>query len=489
MERRDEQAGVQRAVGDQTDPGRPCFETRLDDGGRLLVRLPGATADAYMPGQPVGNLPTDGARRRPPPAQLLLRVATGSPSTTAGSRPTVLGMGIREERCDVVVVGARCAGAATALLLARMGHQVMVLDRARQLRDTLSTHGLVRGGVVQLSRWGLLDELLDSGAPAVRQVTFRVGDDEKILRIKSRAGVDLLVAPRRHVLDPLLVQAARRADVDVRLGATVTGVRCDAAGRIHGVRGTDASGAPLNVSARFVVGADGVRSAMADHVGSLVVSSRSRDSAAFYAYTRDIGAVGYELHIGSPGLAGVFPTHDGEACVWLCSPRSAVESILSAGRAQTAALIDAIGVVSPTLGGRLRRGVVTSAVRGTIGLPNHVRQPVGPGWALVGDAGYHRDPITGHGITDALRDAELLARSLDGALRGETTDTDALNAYQQQRDVALREVFDLTCALAAYPPPTRFVAVQRQLSDALEIEADTLAGQPSVPGRPGALAA
>ena len=121
-------------------------------------------------------------------------------------------MGNREERSDVVVVGARCAGAATALLLARMGHQVIVLDRARQLRDTLSTHGLVRGGVVQLSRWGLLDELLDSGAPAVRQVTFRVGDDETIRPDQEPRRSRLLVAPRRHVLDPLLVQAARRAD-------------------------------------------------------------------------------------------------------------------------------------------------------------------------------------------------------------------------------------------------------------------------------------
>jgi flavin-dependent dehydrogenase len=398
-------------------------------------------------------------------------------------------MGNREERRDVVVVGARCAGAATALLLARMGHQVMLLDRARQLRDTLSTHGLVRGGVVQLSRWGLLDAILDSGAPAVRQVTFRVGDDETIRPIKSRAGVDVLVAPRRHVLDPLLAQAARRAAADVRLGATVTGVHRDAAGRIRGVRGRDASGAPLNVSARFVVGADGVRSAMAGYVGAPVLTRRARDSAIFYAYARDIGAVGYELHVGSPGLAGVFPTHDGESCVWLCSRRSVVESVLRAGPARPIALIDAIGTVSPTLGERLRRGAVTSAVRGTIELPNHVRQPVGPGWALVGDAGCHRDPITGHGITDALRDAELLARCLDGALRGEATDTDALDAYQHQRDAALREVFDLTCALAAYPAPTRFVALQRQLSDALEVEADALAAQPSVPGRPAVRAA
>ncbi|MGZ4590726.1 MAG: FAD-dependent oxidoreductase [Actinomycetes bacterium] len=122
---------------------------------------------------------------------------------------------------DVVVVGARCAGAATAMLLARAGHDVTVVDRSRFPSDVLSTHGLVRGGVVQLARWGLLEDVLRSGAPAVREVTFRRGDTQITRQVKDQAGVDLLVAPRRHVLDALLVDAARgrrRTGADGRHG-------------------------------------------------------------------------------------------------------------------------------------------------------------------------------------------------------------------------------------------------------------------------------
>jgi 2-polyprenyl-6-methoxyphenol hydroxylase-like FAD-dependent oxidoreductase len=87
----------------------------------------------------------------------------------------------------------------------------------------------------------------------------------------------------------------------------------------------------------------------------------------------------------------------------------------------------------------------------------------------VGDAGYHRDPVTGHGITDAFRDAELLANALDIALRspGDSAD-EALATYEVRRDLALRETFGLTLALSAFPVPERFVELQIQLSDALE---------------------
>ena len=394
-----------------------------------------------------------------------------------------------EEHCDVVVVGARCAGAATAMLLARMGHQVVLVDRSRVLHDTVSTHGIARGGIVQLSRWGLLGAVLSSGAPAVRQVTFRVGDHETTRTIKGRAGVDLLVAPRRHVLDPLLVQAAEDAGATVRLGVTVTGVERDAAVQVRGVRGIDASGGDVVLTARVVVGADGVRSAMAGHFGAPVLATRSRDSATFYTYARDTGAVGYEFHVADGAMAGAFPTHGDEACVWLCASRGAIEPVRSAGADRAAALVRAISSVSPTLGHRLGWGGVTAPVRGVVGLPNHVRRAAGPGWALVGDAGYHRDPVTGHGITDAFRDAELLAGSLDRALRGEVTDAQALQDYQRSRDDALREVFALTCELAAYPPAERFVALQKQLSDALEAEADALAALPALPALPDRAAA
>jgi len=122
-------------------------------------------------------------------------------------------------------------------------------------------------------------------------------------------------------------------------------------------------------------------------------------------------------------------------------------------------------------------------LRGTADLPNYLRRSHGPGWALVGDAGYHRDPITGHGITDAFRDAELLATAIDLSLDDPTVERSAMTSYQQTRDAMAREVFDLTCALTAFPPPNRFVELQLQLSDALEREADALASFPGLTAR------
>jgi 2-polyprenyl-6-methoxyphenol hydroxylase-like FAD-dependent oxidoreductase len=114
-------------------------------------------------------------------------------------------------RHDVVVVGGRVAGSATAMLLARLGHDVVVLDQASFPSDTVSTHSIARSGVVQLRRWGLLDQVLASGAPAIRQVAFNAGGESLTRRIKDKAGVDFLVAPRRHVLDTLLATAAEHA--------------------------------------------------------------------------------------------------------------------------------------------------------------------------------------------------------------------------------------------------------------------------------------
>ena len=110
---------------------------------------------------------------------------------------------------DVVVVGARVAGSATAMLLARLGHDVVVVDRATFPSDAISTHSIGRSGVVQLQHWGLLDAVLGSGAPAIRQVTFHAGGEAITRTIKAKAGVDLVVAPRRYALDAILARAAQ----------------------------------------------------------------------------------------------------------------------------------------------------------------------------------------------------------------------------------------------------------------------------------------
>src|SRR4030095_13929791 len=162
-------------------------------------------------------------------------------------------------RHDVVVVGHRVAGSATAMLLARLGHDVAVVDQASFPSDTVSTHSIARSGVVQLRRWGLLEEVLDSGAPAIRQVTFNAGGESVRQTIKHKAGVDLVVAPRRYVLDTLLASAAQRGGVRWRPGVTVAGLGRDWSGGVTGVYGHDRAGAPVELGARWVVGADGLR--------------------------------------------------------------------------------------------------------------------------------------------------------------------------------------------------------------------------------------
>jgi flavin-dependent dehydrogenase len=383
-------------------------------------------------------------------------------------------MGENEHESDVVVVGARCAGAVTAMLLGRLGYRVTVLERGRIPSDTLSTHGIARGGVVQLAKWGLLDRVVASGAPAIRQVVFRAGDAEEVRTVKPRAGVDHLIAPRRYILDGILADAAVAAGATIRTGLTATGLLRGDDGRVHGVRAQAADGTTVRLRALVVVGADGVRSRMAQLAGSAVREVHPADNATFYTYVRGGFSSAIEFHVGEfapgrAGYAGVFPTHHGQACVWVCCPASTVGG-LRGGVVEP--FIELLATVSPTLAGRTRASHVVSPVRGAVRLPNHIRRATGPGWALVGDAGYHRDPITGHGITDAFRDAELLTRSIDEHLRGGTAD---LSGYETHRDAALRETFDITCAMSRYPPLDEFVALQKRLSRALEAEADLLA--------------
>ena len=396
-------------------------------------------------------------------------------------------MSTQIERHQVVVVGARCAGAATAMLLARAGHDVVLLDRSAFPSDTVSTHGIARGGVVQLSRWGLLDEVHASGAPPVREVLFRYGEEQTVRQIKGRAGVDHLVGPRRYALDAVLQDAACRAGATLRTGATVTGVRRRADGRVVGVDAHGPGGEPVAVEADAVVAADGVRSRMAGWLGAETLQSSPSRTGAFYTYVADVpletATPAYEFHVAPDGFAGIFPTNHGMACVWFIAPTRGLAALSSAGAGRAEALLAAITAASPSLGARVRAGRIDAPARGSVDLPNIVRRPIGgpgAGWALVGDAGYHRDPITGHGITDAFRDAELLANALDIALRspGHCAD-EALAAYQTRRDLALRETFDLTRALSAFPRPERFVELQIQLSDALEREAVDLAAQPT----------
>lgn len=376
---------------------------------------------------------------------------------------------------DVVVVGSRCAGAATAMLLARQGHDVALVDRSCFPSDTLSTHAISRAGIVQLNRWGLLDDVLASGAPAIRSVSFHTPGEDTIVRsIKTSADVDHLLAPRRYALDGILRAAAIRAGVATYRGTAADIVR-DSAGRVCGIQLRTRNGTHV-LHATTVVGADGRGSRLADRFGSAIRHSSTSPAGTFYAYVGDRDAAGFEFHLSRSALVGVFPTHDEESCVWLSAPVPELRRLLSAGAAKPEVFRGLISEAAPSLARRLA-GCPMSNVRGAAGLLNQIRRPAGPGWALVGDAGYHRDPITGHGITDAFRDAELLADALHSSLTGDLDEETAAGHYDGSRTLAIREIFTITRELTTFPGIARFAQLQRRLSQAIERDALALTGR------------
>jgi len=378
----------------------------------------------------------------------------------------------------VVIVGARCAGAATALLLARRGYDVALVDKSPMPQDTLSTHAIARSGIVQLSRWGLLDRVRASGAPPIRSVAFGTAASLTTRTVKPTAGVDLLLAPRRYVLDTILREAAIEAGATLYTPATVRDVIRHPSGRITGVTIGQAGGR-RTLSGRIVVGADGLRSTVADRVGAPYRWRSISSSGTFYTYARGMHVQGFEFHLAPRALVGLFPTHFGETCVWICAPDDSLRPLLRAGSAKTAVLQQMIDDAAPQLAGRVQSAEITAPVRGAVNLPSHIRHAAGPGWALVGDAAYHRDPITGHGISDAFRDAELLTGAIDAHLGEGAPWSQTGSAYDTARTAAAQQIFTITQALTEFPSVGRFIELQKRLSDAIEDEALDLAARPS----------
>jgi flavin-dependent dehydrogenase len=246
---------------------------------------------------------------------------------------------------------------------------------------------------------------------------------------------------------------------------------------VVGVAGRD-DGGLFEIRARFVVGADGLRSRVARSVGARVIERRPSATATHYAYFAGNWSA-MEYHLSEQSFAGVFPTNDGAACVWVCAPDEWALGYRRRHRSVTDAFHAMVEATSPGLVERLRADTVaTSTARGMMSLPNQIREPFGDGWALVVDAGYHRDAITGHGISDAFRDAELLAVALDRALRDPDAEYDAVEQYATDRERMLREIFEITCELSTMPPPARFVELQKQLGVAIDRLAGELADLP-----------
>jgi flavin-dependent dehydrogenase len=348
---------------------------------------------------------------------------------------------MRHRHYDVVVVGARCAGAATAMLLARAGHRVLAVDRGRYGTDAISTHALMRGAVVQLHRWNILPAVVAADTAPIRQATFYYGDEPVTIPVASRDGIEALYAPRRYVLDRLLADAASAAGAEVVYGVQLADLQRSVTGRVTGVVVEDESGGLHRVSADVVVGADGLRSTVAGLVGASAYRVGRHATGTLYGHWSDLEVAGYEWYFAPGVSAGAIPTNHGEVCVSLTVPGPEFAALFAHRKEQ--AFVALLKTVAPVLAGKVDRAG-QRPLHGFGGHAGFFRQAHGPGWALVGDAGYFKDPLTAHGITDALRDAELLAAAIDDG------SADAFAWYQRQRDEASVDFFETTDAIASF---------------------------------------
>jgi len=348
---------------------------------------------------------------------------------------------------DVIVVGARCAGSPTAMLLARKGYRVLMVDRATFPSDTVSTHVVHPLAVAALERWGLLPRLAATGCPPIHTYTFDFGP----FTIEGSPGTtDSPVAycARRTVLDKLLVDAASEAGVEVREAFSVDEIVFED-GRVVGIKGRSKAGEAITERAHLVIGADGRHSKVAEAVNPAHYNDKPMLLAPYYTYWSDLPIDGrFDTYIRPHRGFAAAPTHDGLTLTVGGWPYSEFDANKKDVEGHFLKMFDLV----PEFAERVRAAKRVAPFAGTP-VANFFRQPYGPGWALVGDAGYNKDPITAQGISDAFRAAELCATAVDQAFGGTRSFDDAMREYQQRRDEHVLPMYEFTCQLATLEPP------------------------------------
>jgi 2-polyprenyl-6-methoxyphenol hydroxylase-like FAD-dependent oxidoreductase len=364
------------------------------------------------------------------------------------------------------------------MLLARRGHRVLLVDRATFPSDTVSTHFLHPLGVAALERWGLHDVLARTGCPPVRTYSFDFGPFTIAGSPRPVDGVDVAYCPRRPVLDTMLVHAAADAGAEVREGFTVDEVLVED-GTAVGVRGRERNGQTVTERAAVVIGADGRNSSVARAVQPEQYNEKPALSPAFYSYWSGVGSSGFEVYVGERCGMAAFPTHDDLTLVIVGMPESDFDDARHDVEGTFLRMIES----APALADRMRSGRREERFHTGTDLAGWFRKPYGPGWALVGDAGYHLHPITAMGITDAFLDAERLADALDTACSGRSTYDAAMAAYQAARDEQVMPMYEMTFQLAQLdePPPPELQQLlgavarsQEAMDDFVSVQAGTL---------------
>jgi len=349
----------------------------------------------------------------------------------------------------------------------------LLVDKGAYGTDMLSTHALMRGAVLQLDRWGVLPAVVASGTPAIHSTTFCYAESDATVPIEPKHGVGALYAPRRTVLDRLLVDAAVKSGVDIRYGVRVDEVNVDSRGRVIGISAVE-GGRRRDLEADIVIGADGLHSTIARQVGAPRIVEGRHATGVLYGYWEGLSADEYRWWFKQGVSMGSIPTNGGATCVFVAVPSARFRDEVGGNAA--AAYLRLIRQISPAFAERLRESVCVEPVRGFGGHRGFIKRGSGPGWALVGDAGYFKDPSTAHGITDAFRDAELLAR---GILRATTA---ALAEYEATRLDLSRALFDVTDQVASLAwTDAEVQSLHRAFSAEMARELRMLAALPPAP--------
>ena len=344
---------------------------------------------------------------------------------------------------DVIVIGARCAGSPTAMLLARKGHRVLLLDRATFPSDTYSTHFVQLPGIARMKRWGVLDRVMATGCPPVTKGILDIDGQKVEAEFPLVEGLPGLAAPRRTVLDKILVDAAAEAGAEVREGAMVDSLLFDG-DRVVGVQGHTSSGS-FEENARIVIGADGRSSATARAVGADYVEFTPALGGGYYSYWSGVECDAAELFLYDGQFSVAFPTNDGLTTIAMAVRPENYSEERSDADGHVMRLLDRLG----DFGERVRAGERVHDLISIGNLTNFLRVSHGPGWALVGDAAYHKDPTPADGISDAFRGVDLLVEAVDDLLHGRPEE-EALSVYQEQFEASARPMLEKTLTMSSF---------------------------------------
>ncbi|MED7926046.1 NAD(P)/FAD-dependent oxidoreductase [Nonomuraea sp. LP-02] len=352
------------------------------------------------------------------------------------------------EQADVVIAGARCAGAVAAATLARQGLRVIAVDPAHFPSTTVSTHLLFAGGVAELARAGVLERVEKIGAPRLSRAFIGGPGHGAAGGYTPVDGLDYGMCVRRAPLDAALVDTAREAGADVREGHRVTGVLWEN-GRAVGVRvrsrdggdpeepgGPDGPAAPgeYEIRARLVIGADGRRSTLARLLGAeqpRVTHANGR--ACYYAYYEDPREEWRNtaaMWLAGRELGNAFPCDGGLSLVLLMPPVERVPDFRGNMEAEFERSVTLVPGLAERLSGCSRATKVVSSTTH----PSYFRRSSGPGWALIGDAGHFKDPVTAQGIRDAIRFARLLGERAGGVIGDPAALDGAVRAWERRRN-------------------------------------------------------